>query len=48
MKAKYDALEKPKYGMTEQEVLAKAIVEPHSMYMIKVAEDFRKKVIEAK
>jgi putative spermidine/putrescine transport system substrate-binding protein len=48
MKTKYDALEKPKYGMTEQEVLAKAIVEPHSMYMIKVAEDFRKKVIEAK
>ncbi|OAQ38306.1 hypothetical protein A5893_16080 [Pedobacter psychrophilus] len=48
MKAKYDALEKPKYGMTEQEVLAKAIVEPHSMYMIKVAEDFRKKVIEKK
>ncbi len=48
MKAKYEALEKPKYGMTEQEVLAKAIVEPHSMYMIKVAEDFRKKVIDKK
>ncbi|MBK0383847.1 ABC transporter substrate-binding protein [Pedobacter sp. SD-b] len=48
LKAKYDALEKPKYGMTEEEVLAKAIVEPHSMYMIKVAEDFRKKVIDKK
>ena len=48
LKAKYDALEKPKYGITEAEALAKAIVEPHSLYMIKVAEDFRKKVIEAK
>ena len=48
LKAKYEALEKPKYGMTEQQALAKAIVEPHSMYMIKVAEDFRKKVIEVK
>lgn len=48
LKAKYDALEKPKYGMTEEEALSKAIVEPHSMYMIKVAEDFRKKVIDVK
>ncbi|MEO5912035.1 MAG: ABC transporter substrate-binding protein [Pelobium sp.] len=48
LKAKYEALEKPKYGMTEEEALSKAIVEPHSLYMIKVAQDFRKKVIEGK
>lgn len=46
LRAKYEALPKPTYGMNELDVLSKAIKEPHSMYMIKVSEDFRKKVID--
>jgi len=48
LKAKYEALPKATYGMTDKEVLSKAIKEPHSMYMIKVTEDFRKKVIDVR
>ena len=44
---KYNALPKLKYGLTEAEVKSKAINETESRYMIKIAEDFRKKVIEA-
>lgn len=48
LKAKYNALPKATYGMNEQEILKRAISEPHSMYMLKITEDFRKKVIEGK
>ena len=42
----YLALPKLKYGLNEKEVEAKAIKEPASEYMIKIADDLRKKVIE--
>jgi putative spermidine/putrescine transport system substrate-binding protein len=42
----YDSLPKLKYGLRESEVKARSIKETESRYMIKVAEDFRKKVIE--
>lgn len=45
--SKYNALPKLKYGLTEVEVKAKAIPEIESRYMIKISEDFRKKVIDA-
>lgn len=48
LKDQYEAMPKATYGMSEQEILKKAIKEPHSLYMIKLAEDFRKKVIEKK
>lgn len=43
----YDALPKLKYGLSEAEVKAKSIKETESRYMISIADDFRKKVIEA-
>ncbi|MDA9555707.1 ABC transporter substrate-binding protein [Pelobium sp.] len=46
LKAQYEALPKAKFGMSEEDILKQAIQEPHSLYMIKMAEDFRKKVIE--
>jgi putative spermidine/putrescine transport system substrate-binding protein len=46
--AKYQALPKASYGLNEQEIFKNAIKEPHSMYMLKITEDFRKKVIEGK
>ncbi len=46
--AKYDAMPKLSYGLSEKQVLATAIKETHPQYMINVSEDFRKKVIEAK
>ncbi len=44
----FNALPKLKYGLNEAEVKNKSIKETASTYMIKVAEDFRKKVIELK
>ncbi|MEP6712188.1 MAG: ABC transporter substrate-binding protein [Ferruginibacter sp.] len=44
----FTALPKLKYGLNEAEVKNKSIKETASTYMIKVAEDFRKKVIELK
>lgn len=43
----YDALPKLQYGLSEAEVKAKSIKETESRYMISIADDFRKKVIEA-
>lgn len=44
----FDALPKLTYGLKEEEVIQKSIKETVSQYMIRVAEDFRKKVIEVK
>ncbi len=44
----FNALPKLNYGLNEAEVKNKSIKETASTYMIKVAEDFRKKVIESK
>jgi putative spermidine/putrescine transport system substrate-binding protein len=48
LKARYNALPKATYGMNEQEILKRAINEPQSMYMLKITEDFRQKVIVGK
>ncbi len=45
---KYDALPPLKYGLPESELKAKSIKETEPKYMMRVDEDFRKYVIEAK
>ena len=47
-KQKYDALPKLKYGLPEAEIKQKSIKETEPKYMIRVDEDFRKYVIDAK
>lgn len=44
----YDSLPRLKYALPETEVAVRAIKETASPYMIKIFEDFRRKVIEAK
>jgi len=46
--AMFDTLTKIKYGLQPSELEGKTIKEPAPTYMIKVSEDFRKYVIEAK
>ncbi len=47
-KAAYNALPKLKYGIADAEVTAKSIKETDPKYMLRVGEDFRKFVINAK
>ena len=47
-KDQYNALPKLKYGLNEQEIKARSIKETEPRYMIRVADDFRKYVIEGK
>ncbi len=44
----YDALPKLKYGISEAEIKSRSIKETEPKYMIRIADDFRKFVIEAK
>ena len=45
---KYNALPKLKYALSEQEIRSKSIKETEPKYMIRIADDFRKYVIDAK
>ena len=45
---KYNALPKLKYGVNENEIRARSIKETEPKYMIRIADDFRKYVIDAK
>ena len=44
---KFDSLPKIKYGLTATDLSGRIIKEPDPQYMLKVFDDFRKKVIEA-
>lgn len=44
----YDALPKLKYGISDEEIKSKSIKETEPKYMIRIADDFRKFVIETK
>ena len=47
-KDQYNALPKLKYGISEEEIKAKSIKETEPKYMIRIADDFRKYVIDSK
>ena len=44
---KFDSLPKRKYGITTEQLKSNSIKEPEPEYMLRVFDDFRKKVIEA-
>ena len=43
---KFDSLPKRKYGITPDQLKSRSIKEPEPEYMLRVFDDFRKKVIE--
>ena len=45
---KFDSLPKRKYGITTEQLKSRSIKEPEPEYMLRVFDDFRKKVIEAR
>lgn len=47
-KNEYDSLPKLKYGLSDAEIKAKSIPETEPKYMIRIGDDFRKFVIDAK